>query len=51
MVLRNMGSSPAYEKIAIHPKEPLIFFNLQGAAGATCLPWEHTLDSDGKTLS
>ena len=42
------GSSPAYEKIAIHPKEPLIFFNLQGVAGATCLPWEHTLDSDGK---
>ena len=41
------GSSPAYEKIAIHPKEPLIFFNLQGVAGATCLPWDHTLDSDG----
>lgn len=42
------GSSPAYEKISIHPKEPLIFFNLQGVAGATCLPWEHTLDSDGR---
>ena len=42
------GSSPAYEKIAIHPKEPLIFFNLQGVAGATCLPWDHALDSDGK---
>ena len=41
------GSSPAYEKIAIHPNEPLIFFNLQGVAGATCLPWDHTLDSDG----
>ena len=42
------GSSPAYEKISIHPQEPLIFFNIQGVAGATCLPWEHTLDSDGK---
>lgn len=42
------GSSPAYEKISIHPKEPLIFFNIQGTAGATCLPWEHTLDSNGK---
>lgn len=42
------GTSPEYEKIAIHPKEPLIFFNLQGIAGATCLPWEHTLDSNGK---
>ena len=42
------GTSPEHEKIAIHPKEPLIFFNLQGVAGATCLPWEHTLDSNGK---
>lgn len=42
------GSSPAYEKISIHPQEPLIFFNMQGVPGATCLPWEHTLDSDGK---
>lgn len=42
------GSSPAYEKISIHPQEPLIFFNIQGVPGATCLPWEHTLDSDGK---
>lgn len=42
------GSSPQYEKIMIQPKEPLIFLNLQGVAGATCLPWEHTLDSNGK---
>lgn len=43
------GSDPMYEKISIHTKEPLIFFNIQGMPKATCLLWEHTLDSDGKT--
>lgn len=41
------GSSPQYEKITIQPEEPLIFLNLQGVPGATCLVWEHTLDHDG----
>ncbi len=41
-------SSPQYEKLMIHPKEPLVFLNLQAMPGATCLPWEHTLDSNGK---
>ena len=42
------GCDPMYEKIAIHSKEPLMFFNMAGVARATCLPWEHTLDSNGK---
>lgn len=42
------GSDPVYEKIAIHSKEPLIFFNIAGMPQSTCLPWEHTLDSDGR---
>lgn len=42
------GSDPTYEKISIHTKEPLIFFNIQGVPNATCLLWEHTLDSNGK---
>ena len=42
------GCDPLYEKIAIHTKEPLIFFNLQGVPRATCLLWDHTPDSDGK---
>ncbi|WP_124068259.1 DUF4914 family protein [Clostridium sp. E02] len=42
------GSSPQYEKIFIQPEEPLIFLNLEGVPGATCLPWEHTMDSNGK---
>ena len=43
------GSDPTYERISIHTKEPLIFFNLQGVPRATCLLWEHALDSDGST--
>ena len=43
------GSDPLYEEISIHSKEPLVFFNIDGVPRATCLLWEHTLDSDGKT--
>ncbi|MDD3174064.1 MAG: DUF4914 family protein [Herbinix sp.] len=41
------GTSPLYEKIFTQPKEPLVFFNIQAVPKATCLVWEHTLDSDG----
>ena len=41
------GSDPLYERISIHTKEPLMFFNIEGVPRATCLLWEHTLDSDG----
>lgn len=45
------GRDPLYEKIAIHTKDPLIFFNLQGVPRATCLLWDHTPDSNGKPCS
>jgi hypothetical protein len=41
------GTSPQYEKIFTQPKEPLLFLNIQAVPKATCLVWEHTLDSDG----
>jgi hypothetical protein len=41
------GTSPQYEKIFTQPTEPLVFFNIQAVPKATCLVWEHTLDSDG----
>lgn len=41
------GDDPKYEKIAIHTKEPLVFFNLEGVPKSTCLVWDHTLDSNG----
>ncbi|WP_195421595.1 DUF4914 family protein [Faecalicatena contorta] len=42
------GCDPLYEKIAVHSKEPLVFFNLQAVPRSTCLPWDHTIESDGK---
>jgi hypothetical protein len=46
--IKNYGTAPQYEKIFIHPQEPLVFLNLQGVPKSTCLVWEHTLDSNGK---
>ena len=46
--IKNYGTSPQYEKIFTQPAEPLIFLNIQGVPTATCLAWEHTIDSDGK---
>lgn len=46
--IKEYGSNPEHEKLVIHTDEPLIFFNLQGIEGSTCLLWEHTLDSTGE---
>ncbi|MBQ2326312.1 MAG: DUF4914 family protein, partial [Clostridia bacterium] len=46
--MKAYGNSPAYEKICIHPSRPLLFFNMEGVPGATCLIWEHVLDSNGQ---
>ncbi len=46
--ITHYGCEPMYERLSIHSEEPLVFFNLQGHAGATVLPWEHVLDSNGK---
>ena len=41
------GNIPEYERISIHPSEPLVFFNMDGTPGSTCLIWEHAMDSTG----
>ena len=46
--ITSYGCDPQYEKISISPSEPLMFLNLQAVPRATCLPWEHSLDSDGR---
>jgi len=46
--ITHYGTDPQIEEMSIHPKEPLIFINLQGQPGATCLIWDHTLDAPGK---
>lgn len=46
--INKYGTDPYYERLCTHPKEPLIFLNIDGTPNATCLIWEHTLDSPGK---
>ncbi|WP_317855344.1 DUF4914 family protein [Chakrabartyella piscis] len=46
--ITHYGTDHQYEKISIHPDEPLVFFNIQGQPNSTCLIWEHTLDSTGE---
>lgn len=46
--IKKYGVSPHFESIFVQPPTPLVFLNLQGVANATCLPWEHTIDSDGR---
>jgi hypothetical protein len=42
------GEDYHFERVCIHPAEPLVFFNIDGVPDATALPWEHTIDSNGK---
>ena len=42
------GVSPHHEKLCVHPKEPLIFMNIDAVPNSTCLIWEHIMDAPGK---
>lgn len=42
------GTSPHIEKLCIHPKEPLIFLNMDAAPDSSVLIWEHIMDAPGK---
>lgn len=42
------GTDPYLEKLCVHPKEPLIFLNIDGVPGGASLPWEHTQDRPGQ---
>lgn len=46
--LTEYGTSPDLERICVQTRQPLIFLNLIGVPGATCLPWEHTEDAPGR---
>ena len=46
--IKNYGISPQHERLCIHPKEDLLFFNMDAVPGATCLIWEHIMDEPGK---
>ena len=45
--IKGYGTEPSREKIFTQPPEPLVFLNIQAVPTATCLVWEHTLDSTG----
>ncbi|HMO11926.1 MAG TPA: DUF4914 family protein, partial [Actinotalea sp.] len=45
---QSYGEDYNLEKAMIHPRKPVAFFNVKGVPDATALPWEHTLDSNGK---
>lgn len=47
--ITHYGSAPSMERSFIQPEIPLLFFNMDGTPGATCLPWEHIQDSNGKS--
>lgn len=42
------GTSPQHEKLCIHPKEPLIFLNMDASPNSTILIWDHIMDEPGK---
>lgn len=48
---RGYGSSPVFERLSIHPPQPLEFFNMDCVSGSTCLIWEHTRETSGKPCS
>ncbi len=39
------GTDPFLERLTVHPPQPLIFLNVRGVPGATCLIWEHAMDT------
>ena len=46
--IRNYGTDPDIESLSIHPKEPLLFLNIDASPNSTALLWEHTEDEPGK---
>ena len=42
------GTDPHLEDMTIHPKEKILFLNIQAQPDATALIWEHIEDSPGK---
>ena len=41
------GTDPHLEKITVHPREPLLFLNIDAVPGGTALIWEHIKDAPG----
>ena len=46
--ITHYGTDPELEKKTIHPEIPLVFLNMDGTPGSTCLLWEPIMDAPGK---
>lgn len=42
------GTDPHLEKLTIHPKDPLLFLNIDASPDSTALIWEHIEDEPGQ---
>lgn len=45
--IKRYGTDPNIESISIHPKEPLLFLNIDAPPFSTALLWEHIEDAPG----
>ncbi len=46
--ITHYGVDPHLEEMTIHPKEPLLFLNIEAKPGSTALIWDHIQDAPGK---
>lgn len=46
--INSYGVDPHLEKLCVAPGRPLLFLNIDAAAGSTALIWEHIHDAPGK---
>jgi hypothetical protein len=46
--ITHYGVDPHLEEMTIHPKEPLLFLNIDAQPGGTALIWDHIQDEPGK---
>jgi hypothetical protein len=46
--ITHYGVDPHLEEMTIHPKEPLLFLNIEAQPGGTALIWDHIEDEPGK---
>lgn len=45
--ITHYGTEPHTERRTVHPEKPLVFLNMDGVPGSTCLIWEPIMDAPG----
>ncbi|MCF7958008.1 MAG: DUF4914 family protein [Phycisphaerae bacterium] len=46
--IQKYGTDPHLEALTVHPKDPLIFLNIDATPDSTALIWQHTEDAPGQ---